>query len=360
MSELLGNFEENYDDKCEKEESNFSKIYTAHNKLSDKYVILKIIDKKKLELGDYDYLLSQIEREEEITKLCRSQYTIELYQKLENENAIIFEFEEYENNLMEYISKKGSFCDDIESFKNIIKNIAEALKIMYNQGYMHRDIKPSKIFLLDEENLNSVKLGGFGCSIKIKENKNEPIGNIVYSAPEIIKNIKYNEKCDLWSLGVTLYELYYNYTPYGINVDENTIIYKIYEPEKFIYRMSGNPCLDILFKRLLQINPNDRMTYKEFFEYVLNDNFMTKDEPYIKKYKDLYNEIKDLISKQKDDNEIHNEAYELSITDEEYINNKMKSITKKINLFDINNCTYVLSGKEKNNKSYIMMKIYLT
>ena len=353
MSELLGDFAENYDDIFyTNKESNISKIYTAHNISSDKYVTLKIIDKKKLELGDYDYLLSQIEREEKITKMCKSEYIVELYQKFENTNAIIFEFENYEGDLMEYISKKGSLGDDIESFKNITKKIAEALKIMNEQGIMHRDIKPSNIFLLNPEDLNSAKLGGFDCAIKIKENNNEPIGTIVYSAPEIIKNIKYNEKCDLWSLGVTLFELYYNYTPYGLNVDANKIIETIYEPKNFIFRMSGKPCLDILFKKLLQINPNDRMTYKEFIDYVLNDNFMKDDKPYIKKYKDLYKEVENWKSKQpkEDPNSLmHNEALELDNTDEEYITNKMKTIVKRNHLFDINNCTYEISDIEKYN-----------
>ena len=357
MSELLGDFNEKYDDIFfENKENNISKIYTARYKSSDKYVskyvTLKIIDKKKLKLGDYDYLLSQIKREEEITKMCKSKYILELYQKLENKNAIIFEFENYQSDLMEYISKKGALSDNIESFKNIIKNIAEALKIMNKQGIMHRDIKPSNIFLIDEEDLNSVKLGGFDCAIKIKENNNEPIGTIIYSAPEIIKNIKYNEKCDLWSLGVTLFELYHSYTPYGINVDANKIIETIYDPDNFIFRMSGNLCLDILFKKLLQINPKDRMTYKEFIDYVLNDNFMKDDKPYIKKYKDLYNEVKDWISKQPNEDpnlEIHNEDFKLEKTDEEYITNKMKSIVKGNHFFDINNCTYVISEKEKHN-----------
>jgi hypothetical protein len=94
------------------------------------------------------------------------------------------------------------------------------------------------------------------------------------------------------------------------------------------------------------------MTYKEFFEYVLNDNFMKNDEPYIKKYKKLYNEIKDLISKQpKEDpnSEIHNEVCTLGKSNEEYIINKFNSIANGNHLFDINNCTYVISEKEKHN-----------
>jgi len=354
---LLDNFSDNYDYiTYANKENNISRNYTAFNKKSNKNVILKVIDKEKLKLGDYDYLLSQIKREEEITKICKSNNIIELKQKLENNNVIIFEFENYEFDLMEYISKKGSFNGNFKSFKKIIKKIAEALKIMNKKGIMHRDIRPSNIFLLSQENLDSIKLGGFDCAIKIEDNNYEPIGNIVYSAPEIIKNIKYKENCDLWSLGVTLFELYYNYTPYGINVDANKIIETIYDPENFIYRMSGNPCLDILFKRLLQIYPNDRMTYKEFFDYVLNDKFMEDDQYYIRKYNDLYNEIKYLISKQpkEDPNTlIHQEALPQNNSDEHKEENKfneIKSIASGDHLFDINNyCTYIISSKEKHN-----------
>ena len=357
--QLLDKYSDDYENiTYANKENNISRNYTAFNKKSKKNVTLKVIDKKKIELGDYDYLLSQIKREEDITKICKSKNTIELYQKLENKNVIIFEFESYGSDLKEYISNYGSFNNNIQSFKKIIIKIAEALKIMNKKGIIHRDIKPSNIFLLDQRDFNSIKLGGFDCSIKIKDNDNEPIGTIVYSAPEIIKKIEYNEKCDLWSLGVTLFELYYNYTPYGINVGVNTIIESIYEPENFIYRMSGNPCLDILFKKLLQINPDDRMTYKEFFDYVLNDKFMKDNEYYIKKYNNLYNEIEDWISKQpKDDPNtlIHQEALEKSDEEKEKENeeenniNKMTSIANGNHLFDINNCTYVLFGKEKYN-----------
>ena len=350
MDKLLDSFSDIYNDTYSlNKDSNFSEIYTAFNKSSQKKVILKLIDKKKLEYGDYDYLLSQIEREEKLSQMCKSEYTVELYQKLENENAIIFEYENYQKDLMEYLTSNVAFKDEKDSFKNIIKKIAQALKILNDKGIIHRDIKPSNIFLIDEEDLNSVKLGGFSYAIKIKDNDFEPIGNIVFSAPEMIKNIKYNENCDLWSLGVTLYYLYFNYYPYGLDVDANKIMETIYEPEKLIYRMTGNPCLDILFKRLLQISPKNRMTHKEFFEYVLNDNFMKDENPYIKKYKDLYNEIKDLISKQPEKDPYDDYKIEALTNNGNDDENTINSFADGNHLFDINNCTYILSGKEKYN-----------
>ena len=119
----------------------------------------------------------------------------------------------------------------------------------------------------------------------IKENnKSEQIGNLQYSAPEIIKNLEYDEKCDLWSLGITLYELYFGELPFYLdiqfrnsyyygyynNYNSNSIIKGIYEEKKFIIKKTKIPNLDILFKRLLTINPKERMSYDEFFEYIFN------------------------------------------------------------------------------------------
>ena len=122
--------------------------------------------------------------------------------------------EECTYNLTKYMSENGELKYEKTFFKQMILDIAKGLKTIHNKGIMHRDIKPSNIFIKsDEEKI--VKIGDFGCSIYIKDNISEPIGTIVYSAPEIIKNIEYDEKCDLWSLGITLFELYFGVLPYG-------------------------------------------------------------------------------------------------------------------------------------------------
>ena len=85
---------------------------------------------------------------------------------------------------------------------------------------MHRDIRPSNLFLIGRE---TVKLGSFEQAIYIKENTSESVGSYLYAAPEIIKNLEYDEKCDLLSLGITLYELLFDQLPYGQNPTINLI-----------------------------------------------------------------------------------------------------------------------------------------
>ena len=309
MNEILGKYISNYNDICLKEENdaiiNSSiQIYESYNKQNECYCFLKVINKKKLKLGDYDFLLEQIKKEEEISQLCKCDYILNLNQKLETENYIIFEYEYCEYNLLDYIYENGELEHEKEYFKEIILNIGKALKLLYENGIIHRNIRPNNIFfksLDDNEQKKVIKLGNFDCSIYKKDNKSEPIGNIHYAAPEIIKNLEYDEKCDLWSLGITLYELYFGDLPF-YNLEDsscifeltkftnNFIIEKIYDEKNFIFKKSKIPTLNILFKRLLTINPKERMTYDEFFEYIFNDNFMKKDVICLnnnKKYKEV-------------------------------------------------------------------------
>ena len=86
------------------------KIYKAKNIKKNRDVCLKVYDKKILELGDYDYFLEQIKREEEITNLCKSEHTVNIYKKLETKNNIIFEMEYVDIDLnTKYIKKRNEY-----------------------------------------------------------------------------------------------------------------------------------------------------------------------------------------------------------------------------------------------------------
>ena len=327
MAEMLDQYINNYEDihNDDDEEDGFeerddNQIYRAYNVIRNQKCILKVINKKDLLEGDFDLLMEHIKNEENIAKLCKSENILNLIQKLETENNLIFEYEDYKHNLMSYLRANGEFEFKPNFFKKIVISMAKALKIIHEKGVMHMNIKPSNMFYLkinnipeddedddidDDGNLDNIiiKLGNFSCSIFIKDNDSEPIGSLLYAAPEIIKNYEYDEKCDLWSLGISLFELYFGVLPYGTKATNLSIQKIIYSKNKdnFKFRKTKIPCLDILFRRLLVIEPEKRMTFQEFFDFVLNDNFMKKNENgeyqsefYINKYKNLY----DLIQKQ--------------------------------------------------------------
>ena len=297
MSDFLGKYANDFEDVFEVAETKFGKIYQAYNKKYKRCCHLKTFEKEKLQQGDYDFLIQKIQSEEQITKLCKCENVIELYQKLEVDDKIIFELEYCEKDInAAIIDNYGGMQGDKEFFRKIVIDIAKALKKLHECGVMHRDIKPSNIFLNNtdkNEGERIAKLGDFGCSIFIQDNMSDPIGTILYLSPEIHKNIDYNEKCDLWSLGITLHELFFGIPPYGPNYNIN-IIKECLFADKFLIKKTNFPSFDILLRKLLTVKEEQRISFEEFFQIVFDENFLKDEEKFLKsnpQYKSLYEEI---------------------------------------------------------------------
>ena len=264
-------------------------LYKAKNFKENRNVGLKVYDKKKIEKGDYDYFIEQIKREEEIIKLCKSENIVNIYRKLETNEFIIFETESWDITLEDFIKEiRNSKLDKLITFKITILGVVKALKLINEKGIMHRDIKPSNIFIiLDDKYIFKepllVKLGGFDYAIYIKDNTSESVGTIFYAAPEIIKNLEYDEKCDLWSFGIILHELLFGILPYGKSVTINIIKQSIYYEDNFYYHKYEVPIIDTIFQKLLTLNRKNRVNHKDIFDYIYqNENIF---EELIKKIK---------------------------------------------------------------------------
>ena len=91
---------------------------------------------------------------------------------------------------------------------------------------MHRDLKPENV-LIDKELNNTLKIIDFGTSIMRKENESltNTHGTSYYIAPEVL-NQTYDERCDVWSIGVLMYILLSGQPPFDGD-DDAAIIEKI-------------------------------------------------------------------------------------------------------------------------------------
>lgn len=99
-----------------------------------------------------------------------------------------------------------------------------ALNYMHSQNITHRDLKPENI-LLESKDVNKldVKIAdfGFSCFFDPKKGLDLVLGSPLYMAPEIIEISEkisssklYNEKVDLWSIGVICYMLLTGRNPF--------------------------------------------------------------------------------------------------------------------------------------------------
>ena len=177
----------------------------------------------------------------------------------------------YDGDLRKILNKYKPDGLPLNMIKKIFSQLNEALKVMNKNDYTHRDLKPENILInyTDEKKDDfDIKLTDFGTStdeIHSTINYHSYAGTINYMDPNI-ETYVYNKKCDLWSLGVILYELYTNkYIFFSNNPkEENDNRY-----EGKIVKETDNEMLNKLIRKLIQVNIDKRINWEEYF----NDDF---------------------------------------------------------------------------------------
>ena len=95
--------------------------------------------------------------------------------------------------------------------------ICLSIKHIHDRKILHRDLKSQNIFLTKND---LIKLGDFGiakCLEFTMQKASTFIGTPYYLSPEIVQNLPYSFKSDIWSLGVLLYEMCCLKMPYDAN-----------------------------------------------------------------------------------------------------------------------------------------------
>ncbi len=142
---------------------------------------------------------------------------VEILKNLDHPHIIkVFEFFDTSTHIyiiMEFLSG-GDLFDRINKERyfsqkkamEIIQPLLEAIAYLHSQKIVHRDIKPANLFL-DREH-RRIKIGDLNIARIIEGDLAETqIGTPYYLAPEIWQKNKYDEKCDIYSLGCILFEL---------------------------------------------------------------------------------------------------------------------------------------------------------
>lgn len=90
----------------------------------------------------------------------------------------------------------------------IARQTAEALRALHLAGWMHADVKPSNLLVNRQGHATVVDLGFARSFEKPNEQRIELVGTMNYAAPEVfIDNCGRDGQCDVYSLGVTLFEM---------------------------------------------------------------------------------------------------------------------------------------------------------
>ncbi|KRX05524.1 Protein kinase-like domain [Pseudocohnilembus persalinus] len=117
-----------------------------------------------------------------------------------------------------------------------------------------------------------VKLGDFGLAKYMEDNNflQSYCGTPITMAIEILKREKYNEKCDIWSMGVIIYQMLYGYPPFnpkkGGNINDLINLIEKNEIKLPDEVKVSNEAKDLI-KKMLVIDPEKRISFQDFFQH---------------------------------------------------------------------------------------------
>ncbi|CAD8139837.1 unnamed protein product [Paramecium pentaurelia] len=252
----------------------FGKVYKVVHRQTGMIRAMKLILKSKLKKEDQEKLLE----ETSILMDIDHPNIVKLYEMYQDDNSYFL--------ISEY-------CDGGELFEKIkfvqiltekeiasyMKQILSAVSYCHSKGIVHRDLKPENILFDSKNQGGALKIIDFGASAKLvnDEKLNKRIGTPFYVAPEVL-NGSYDQKCDIWSLGVLLYILLCGYPPF-FGHSEGEVLAKV---RKGTYQFDSNDWSRVsmqakdLIRRMLFYDPSARISASEAQQHAWISNNKAK------------------------------------------------------------------------------------
>ena len=107
--------------------------------------------------------------------------------------------------LKQYMNEHGPL--DTATALNFSIQIAKALSHAHSKGIVHRDIKPQNILVVGEDTIKVADFGIANLQSEVPDVENEAIGSVHYISPEQAKGLPVDERSDIYSLGIVMYEM---------------------------------------------------------------------------------------------------------------------------------------------------------
>ncbi|CAD8159260.1 unnamed protein product [Paramecium octaurelia] len=269
---ILSDFDKVYKLGIQIGQGSFSTVHQCFNGDGEIFAV-KIIKKQTIkQFNKNKSYEEQLLNEIQTLRMFNHANILKLYRVYENQQKIclLTEYIDGPELVSQQSSKKIYSSDDL---RIMIISLFSAVEQIHQQKVMHRDIKPQNI-ILNNNNIQNPVLIDFGLAAFTCQN-NVPFpqcGSPGYSAPEVLKYDEskkiYNQQCDIFSLGITLFVVLYGYNPFKQNDLKQTI--KKNTDGYFEIPSSKYPkSLENLICQMTKKYPKDRITIRD----ALNHSF---------------------------------------------------------------------------------------
>jgi serine/threonine protein kinase len=236
-----------------------------HRSNRDKTYAVKCVNRKKLTEEDEAALLDEVS----ILKEMKHLHIIRLYDFFKDPTTYYLVMEEMTGGeLFDRVVAKAYYNE--KEARDTCVILIEAVGYMHKNNVAHRDLKPENLLLVSKSDDSQVKIADFGFAKKVYEENtlSTQCGTPGYVAPEILEGQKYDQRADMWSVGVILYILLGGYPPFIENT-QRELFRKIKRGDyEFHEEYWGTVSTEArnLIKSLLTVDPNERLTAETSLE----------------------------------------------------------------------------------------------
>uniref|UniRef100_A0A0G4GNM8 non-specific serine/threonine protein kinase n=1 Tax=Chromera velia CCMP2878 TaxID=1169474 RepID=A0A0G4GNM8_9ALVE len=234
------------------------------------YLVERVRDKKLFackEVGTGN--LSEMEKqlaanESSVLKLLRGPTIIKYYDSWATPSSICLVMEYAQGGCLQDRIRKTFDAGKRFSLEQIWTWLGQAalgLLCLHSRNILHRDLKTGNLFLTEE---GVLKIGDFGVAKSLASGAqmaSTNVGTPLFMSPEVCCNKPYNQKSDIWGLGMILYEIVTGQPPFNVKTFE-ALIFTVCtrDPPPFPEDCNFDADLWMLCLWLLQKNPAHRPT----------------------------------------------------------------------------------------------------
>jgi serine/threonine protein kinase/DNA-binding LacI/PurR family transcriptional regulator len=236
-------------------------VYRAYQPSMKRDVALKVVSSL---IAQDSTFLARFNREAEFIASLEHAHIVPVYDHGTTDDGLTYLAMRYlkGGSLAEH-ARQGTLME-LDQINSILQQIAGALDYAHQRGIIHRDIKPSNV-LLDEQ--GAAYLADFGLARMIEPRPGKTLtqdgsllGTPAYISPEQVREATLDERSDLYSLGVVLYEMLAGRPPFVGDSAFNVLRAQIDQEPPPIrkYRPGLSPAAEAVLVKALQKEPNRR------------------------------------------------------------------------------------------------------